>query len=213
MNRTRSRVVEVVERYGRCLELVSRDPHFHEITVGLYEKGGTLTVWSFSDKPGVTDRLGEIRDLLVQIGGLSAVTGTHDQMTFPCGQVHTAPLRILMAEAVEKPAERELPSGPIEAADLRSELRLRVTPRQDAGRWVYAVSADGEAEGPERRIRATVVGFVRHGGMEETGPDEVGFPCGARHDELVRLLLPHARSVSSASEAVPGQMTAKSLGF
>jgi hypothetical protein len=47
---------------------------------------------------------------------------------------------------------------------------------------------------------------------------EVTFPCGRRHDELVRLLLPYSRNVTAAeglmeAEARRGQMTTGTLGF
>ena len=51
------RVTDVISRYGRCLELVSMDPHFHEITVGLYLKDTIATVWSFSTVDGVDGRI------------------------------------------------------------------------------------------------------------------------------------------------------------
>ena len=38
----RLRVAEVIERYGSCLELVTMDTKFHDISVSLYEKGGHL---------------------------------------------------------------------------------------------------------------------------------------------------------------------------
>ena len=78
-----SRVTEILERYGKCLELVAIDPHFHDITVGLYVKDDVSTVWTFSRKPGVEQRIEKIRDRLVGIGGLEQVQGTHNQLTFP----------------------------------------------------------------------------------------------------------------------------------
>ena len=36
--------VEAVERYGKCLELVPIDPHFHHISIGLYSREGVATV-------------------------------------------------------------------------------------------------------------------------------------------------------------------------
>ena len=51
----RVRVVDILQRYGKCLELVSLDPNFHDISVGLYEKDGVMTVWTFSRTPGVEE--------------------------------------------------------------------------------------------------------------------------------------------------------------
>ena len=59
---------EVIEKYGNCLELISMDPFFHEITVGLFIKDSTLTVYSYSNKEGVDERLTQIRDRIVLFG-------------------------------------------------------------------------------------------------------------------------------------------------
>ena len=48
--------VEAVERYGKCLELVPIDPHFHDISIGLYSKGDLATAWTFSRREGVGAR-------------------------------------------------------------------------------------------------------------------------------------------------------------
>ena len=50
---TRLRAVDVIEKYGNCLELVSMDPNFENISVGLYMKDGVCTIWTFSSKAGV----------------------------------------------------------------------------------------------------------------------------------------------------------------
>ena len=54
-------VKDVLERYGHCVELVPLDARFENISVGLYEKDGIYSVFSFSRKPGVDGRIREIR--------------------------------------------------------------------------------------------------------------------------------------------------------
>jgi len=44
------KVSEVKIKFGKCLELVSMDPNFHNISVGLFIKNDILTVWSYSKK-------------------------------------------------------------------------------------------------------------------------------------------------------------------
>ena len=51
-----------------------------------------------------------------------------------------------------------------------------------------------------------VAGFLRYGEMEKVGDVEVAFPCGERHDALMRLLMPYSRNISS----VEGMMAAGS---
>ncbi len=214
----RLRVTDVISRYGRCLELVSIDPHFHEITVGLYLKDGVVTVWTFSDRQGVEERIRQIRDLLVVRGALVPVEGTHDQARFECGTVHERPLTFLLRNCVEKGPDLEQEHGPITVRDFRTKLTLMATPVQQDGRWAYEVSGEGDEAKPEIRVRAVVGGFMRYGEMERVSPTQAAFACGARHDELVRLLIPMARNVSSIedvleADALRGQMTTSTLGF
>ena len=54
-----------------------------------------------------------------------------------------------------------------------------------------------EAPNPALRLRLVVAGFVRYGEMERVGDTGVAFPCGQRHDELVRLTLPYSRNIST----------------
>ena len=209
-------VAQVVERYGRCLELVTMDPNFHEISVGLYFKAGAFTLWTYSQKPEVEDRLGKIRSQLVALGGMEAVEGIQSQASFPCGQVHARPVKFLMMQAVEKAPDYTLPQGPVK--DLRSPLMLDVVAAEEDDQWAYRVTAEGEAPNLDARLRAVTSGLIRYGEMEKTGDQSVSFPCGARHDELVKLVLPYARNISQVEDtldaaALRGQMTTGTLGF
>ena len=67
--------VEAIERYGKCLELVPIDPHFHDISVGLYSKEGVATVWTFSRREGVEGRIEQVRDQLAKLGDMDAGRG------------------------------------------------------------------------------------------------------------------------------------------
>ena len=90
--------------------------------------------------------------------------------------------------------------------------------RQGDGNWVYDVSATGEAPNVSARLRLVVGGFLRYGEMEKVDDTVVAFPCGQRHDEMLRVLLPYSRNISSVesmleAEALRGQMTTGTLGF
>ena len=50
------RVVAMIEKHGRCLELIPMDPRFQDISVGIYRKNDVLTLCTFSRKPGVSER-------------------------------------------------------------------------------------------------------------------------------------------------------------
>ena len=211
-------VSDVIERYGNCLELVTMDPSFHDVTVGLYEKKGTCTVWSFSQKTGIEERVTEIRDRLVELGGLSPVEGTHNQVVFPCGHLHNRPVKFLLSQSVGKAREYAQPSGDMSIKDTKTDLILQLTVGQANGKYMYQVSSEGEAPNIPMRLRMVVAGFVRYGEMEKVSDDMVTFPCGQRHDELIKLLLPYSRNVSAVenmldTEALRGQLTTGTLGF
>ena len=216
--RTRLRAVDVIEKYGNCLELVSMDPNFENISVGLYMKDGVCTIWTFSSKAGGSARIEQIRDQLVTLGGMEAVEGTTSQVRFACGELHERAIKFLMSQAVGKAPDFAPPQGEMSIRDSRSPLTIKVSGAAQDDAYVYSVSAEGDAPNPTVRLRMVVAGFLRYGEMEKVGDVEVAFPCGERHDALMRLLMPYSRNISSvegmmAAEALRGQMTTGTLGF
>ena len=211
-------VADVLQRYGKCLELIPSDPHFHEISVGLYAKDGIYTVWSFSRKAGGDGRLRQIRDQLALLGGMAHVETSPIQVSFPCGNPHLRPLKFLLNQAVGKSPDYTAPQGSMSIKDTRSSLILNDSGEEQDDRYVYHVSGEGDAANGPLRLRAVVAGFVRYGEMEKVGDTVVAFPCGQRHDDLVRIVLPYSRNVSAVEnlmeeEALRGQMTTGTLGF
>ena len=212
------RPAEVLDKYGNCLELVPMDPNFENISVGLYVKDGVCTVWTFSGKPGVEDRIEQIREQLVALGGMEAVEGSRNQARFACGALHERPIKFLMSQAVGKAPDFAPPQGEMSIRDSRSPLTIKVVGSQRDDAYVYTVSVEGNARNPAVRLRMVVAGFLRYGEMNKVGDVEVAFPCGQRHDALMRLLMPYSRNISSvegmmAAEALRGQMTTGTLGF
>jgi len=219
----RLRPVEVIERYGQCLELVPLDRRFHDISVGLYVKDGICTIWTFSRKEGVEERIREIRDQMIALGGMEAIEGTHNQVRFPCGQLHQRTLRFVMSQAVGKAPDYAPPQGELSIQDSKSAMTIHAdlsgeSGEEHGGRAVYAVSLEGEARNAAMRLRMVLAGFARYGEMEQVGESGVAFACGMPHDALMRVLLPYSRNISSvetmmAAEALRGQMTTGTLGF
>ncbi len=214
------KVADAIRQLGQCVELVSLDPNFHDITVGLYLKGDILTFWTFSGVGGAPDRIRQIRDRAVRLTGMETVSGTHGKSRFTCGDVHRKALKFMAAEAVEKPPTRPIPDGPITTKDNKSRLTFIATPEQADGRWVYTMSSQGDADPAvtAMRTKAVVGGFMRYGECQRVAADKFAFPCGARHDELARLLISYARNVSAVEEMLAasdlaGQMTTQTLGF
>ena len=215
------RPAEVIERYGQCLELVPLDRRFHDISVGLYVKDGTCTIWTFSQREGVGDRIREIRDQMIALGGMEAVGDTNNQVRFPCGQLHQRTLRFVMSQAVGRAPDYAPPQGELSIQDSKSALTIHAELTDDGnddGRSVYDVSLEGEARNTAMRLRMVLAGFSRYGEMEQVGESGVAFACGMPHDALMRVLLPYSRNISSvetmmAAEALRGQMTTGTLGF
>ena len=217
------RPAEVIERYGQCLELVPLDRRFHDISVGLYVKDDICTIWTYSQREGVEGRIREIRDQMIALGGMEAVEGSHNQVRFPCGQLHQRTLRFVMSQAVGKAPDYAPPQGDLTIQDSKSPLTIRVEPQGDDldggdGQAVYDVSLQGEARNAAMRLRMVLAGFTRYGEMQQVGESGVAFACGMAHDALMRVLLPYSRNISSvetmmAAEALRGQMTTGTLGF
>ena len=216
----RIRPAEVIERYGQCLELVPLDRRFHDISVGLYVKDGICTIWTFSGREGVEGRIREIRDQMIALGGMEAVGDSHNQVQFPCGQLHQRTLRFVMSQAVGKAPDYAPPQGELSIQDSKSALKIHaeLCETNDDGRSVYEVSLEGEARNAAMRLRMVLAGFTRYGEMVQVGESGVAFACGMPHDALMRVLMPYSRNISSvetmmAAEALRGQMTTGTLGF
>ena len=209
-------VNEVIEEYGKCLELVPIDPHFKNISVSLYEKNNVATVWPFSRKNGVSKRIEQIRDQLAKLGDLEPIETTNNQLRSSCGIMHTRPLKFLMMQAVEKSPDYSHPEGLIK--DLRSDLLLGFSTVDMDGSTGYQINAKGEAPNLNGRLRAITSGFVRYGEMIRRDNFTVSFSCGAKHNPLMQLLLPYARNVTGTqdmleADSLRGQMTTGTLGF
>ena len=212
------RPVEVLERYGHCLELVPMDPNFENISVGLYVKDGVCTIWTFSRKAGV-DAAHRADTGPAGRAWRHGGCGWHDEPgALRVRRAARAAIKFLMSQAVGKAPDFAPPQGEMSIRDSRSPLTIKVAGSQRDDAYVYAVSVEGEAPNPAVRLRMVVAGFLRYGEMNKVGDTEVAFPCGQRHDALMRLLMPYSRNISSvegmmAAEALRGQMTTGTLGF
>ncbi len=196
---------------------MAADPHFNDITVGLYLKGRTLTIWTFSQEEGREERIRAIRERLCQLADVDPVEGTDDKATVLSSELYDRALKFAFTEAVER--SNPIPDGPISIRDTKSRLTFTVTPEDtDGDGWIYAVSAEGEFNRPQMRIRAVVGGYMRYGECERVEWDRFRFKGGERLDRFARLLLPYARNVSAvddmlAASDLSGQMTTQTLGF
>ena len=211
-------IADRVRELGHCIELVSIDPHFHNISVGLFIKNGGLTISTYSTLEGVYARIEQIRDRCVLLGDVETVEGTTNQLRLTSDLQLDRALRFMFIAAVEKDPSVELPSGRITAPDTKTKLTFVVEGDEQDGQCVYTVSAEGEAERASMRIRATVGGFIRYADCTRVDKDKFAFPDGRRYDKFARLILPLARNVSAVEaqleqEEMTGQMNTQTLGF
>ena len=93
-----------VMQLGRRIELQSMDPHFHDITIGLYEQTPepglvSFLAHSYSGLDGVAGRLQRIIDPMLVIGGMSRYANDGRQLRHACGQAHSFATRRLFIEA------------------------------------------------------------------------------------------------------------------
>ena len=211
-------IADRVRELGHCIELVSIDHHFHNISVGLFIKNGVLTISTYSTLEGVDARIEQIRDRCVLLGDVETVEGTTNQLRLTSDLQLDRALRFMFIAAVEKDPSVELPSGRITAPDTKTKLTFVVEGDEQDGQFVYTVSAEGEAERASMRIRATVGGFIRYADCTRVDKDKFAFPDGRRYDKFARLILPLARNVSAVEaqleqEEMTGQMNTQTLGF
>lgn len=124
---TRENVIAAPLRMlGSCIELVAVDPHFHDITMGLYLRDRTLTIHTFAQVQGSKQRIEVIRDRLCALADVEPAAGTHNQAHLISQEFYNRPLRFAFTEAVEK--NTPIPTGPIIINDTKSKLTFTVTP-------------------------------------------------------------------------------------
>lgn len=190
---------EIVD-IGRRIELIPMDPHFHEISVGLYCQDGETPKFiahSYSRKPGASERMAFIRDAMAVLGGM---VQEGDTLAFPCGHEHNASVRRAFLEAGKLATGSELVEKTMSTLDKKSGLTIRVVPE---GGGSYRVIAEGDAKSPERRIRVVGNGLAKLGEMALLAEDQVRYPCGQDHHALTGLLLvraPNVRAIAREQE-------------
>ena len=206
------RIVDI----GRRIELIPIDPHFHDITIGLYcqqsvdattGKGSPVfLVHTYSHISGAAERIESIRQAMQTLGGM--LRTPDGLLYFPCNNVHEAACRRVFLEACKLTSNTPVEPRPLNILDKKSKLTITV---DSTGKGIYRVTAEGEGRGAARRISAIAGGLMKLGEMEsiETdNKDTVAFACAQPHDVLIGLLLtraPNVRVVLSEEEMEAGR--------
>jgi hypothetical protein len=188
-------IVAVTQNFGTRVELVSMDPHFHDITLALYRQDQTgrpeYLVHSYSGLPGASERIATIRGAMAILGQL---VQDGDLLHFACGAAHQAAARRTFLEIVKlAPGSANAPK-PLTVFDKKSGRSITAT---SLGQGRYQVAADGAEDGKAARIEGVVAGMVKLAevALVAGSPGQFAFPCGNPHNALVGLLLPRALNV------------------
>lgn len=179
---------------GRRIELVPMDPHFHDISVGLYcqEKvdGPAYLVHTYSGIDGIEGRMAFIINAMCVLGGMEKTADGFLQ--FPCRQAHGLAIKRIFLEACKLSPGDVLEPRPLHILDKKTGLDIHVTSQGDG---IYQVTAEGEAKDKDRRISFIAGGLVKLIHLEDQSVDTVAFGCAYAHDEMVGLLLVRAPNV------------------
>jgi hypothetical protein len=186
---------------GRRLELVSMDPHFHDISISLYEVADdagahSVLAHTYSGKDGAQARIGFVMRAMTALGGMVPAPGQPGRLAFSCGSVHQAAVKRLFIEACKLAQGAELSPRPMRIFDKKNDLTIEAT---NLGGGRYRLSTETEGEKVARRIDGVTRGLVKLAELDpsETA-DQASFPCGHSHDELIGLLLGRALNVRAA---------------
>ena len=213
------RIVDI----GRRIELVPIDPHFHDITIGLYRQQTVdaatgkdfpvFLVHTYSQISGAVERIESVRQAMQTLGGM--LRTADGLLYFPCNSAHEAACRRVFLEACKLTSDTLAEPRPLSILDKKSQLMITV---DSTGKGVYRVTAESEGRAAARRVSAIAGGLMKLGEMEsiETdAKDTVAFGCAVSHDALVGLLLTRAPNVrvvlrEEEMEASRGVLTAPS---
>lgn len=188
---------------GERMELVSMDPHFHDISISLYRETGEdgtsgYLAHSYSGKEGTAERLAFVMGAMATMGGMVPAPGQPGRLAFACGDEHRAAVKRLFLEACKKAPGSEVEALPMSIYDKKNDLTISATATGGGG---YRLAATGGEVDDKvaRRVDGVTRGLIKLAEMEpgaELG--EARFACGTAHDELVGLLLGRALNVRAA---------------
>lgn len=187
--------MSLTRNFGVRTELVSMDPHFHDITIALYrqdhEGRPEYLVHSYSGLEGASQRIESLRRSMVILGQLVQVG---DWLHFACGSEHQAAARRAFLETVKLAPGAANAPRPLTVLDKKSGRNITAT---NLGGGQYQITADGPEEGKAARIEGILGGLVKLAqvSLVDGKPDQFGFSCGQSHDALIGMLLPRALNV------------------
>ena len=188
---------------GERLELVSMDPHFHDISISLYRSTGEggasgFLAHSYSTREGAAERLGFVMRAMAVMGGMGPAPGQPERLAFACGAAHRAAVKRLFLEACKRAPGSDIEVQPMRVHDKKNDLAIAATAIGGGSYRLAAVDGEGNDKAAQR-VDGVTRGLIKLAELEPGAePGEVRFPCGFSHDELVGLLIGRALNVRAA---------------
>lgn len=187
---------------GTRIELVSMYPHFHDISISLYERESDTGIFefkvhSYAGRAGVDRCIDHVVSAMATLGGMIRTGDDDSCVRFACGRQHRRACKRVFLEACKIAPDAEIKCRPMSIFDKKTDRNVNV---DDLGQGVYRVEADGDEDGRARRISAIAGGLIKLAEMDSVGESghEVVFDCNSDHNLLVGLLLVRALNVRAA---------------
>ena len=183
---------------GRRIELVSMDPLFNEISIGLYrqnlDSGFEVVVHTYSQRKGARERIAFIAGAMAILGGMKQLPGDYERLRFFSGADLPIAARRVFLEACKCPSGTEVKGRPLNIFDKKSQSQVDV---RSLGNGVYQVTMEAKTDQAVKRAPAIAAGLVKLSGAKllDALPPQLGFPDGQSKDALVGLLLVRALNV------------------
>ncbi|GIS89787.1 hypothetical protein CM1200mP19_1180 [bacterium] len=151
---------------------------------------------SFSNKPGVAERLEHVAETMAVLGGM--VLDDHLRLKFPCGEGHLQACRRLFLDSVKLDMNDPIEPRPLSVDDRKTGDTILV---HSNGSGEYTLSKESNEVDERNRLGVATLGLVKLGELEKCSGSEnrIRFTCGVPHDELLALLLTRALDVRSAA--------------
>ena len=171
------------------------DPHFHDISIGLYrqqgESGPEYLVHTYSRKAGARERIEFVVTAMATLGGMQQ---GGPRLRFTCGDPHQLTARRIFMEACKLKPEAEVEARPLLILDKKSNLQITVL---SVGSGVYEIRAEAGGDEGGSRVSAIAGGLAKLAEMVRGGsiPEQVAFACNHAHDAAVGTMLIRALNV------------------
>ena len=188
---------------GRRVEIHSMDKHCHDISLGLYQREidgvSYYLVHTYSSVESAPERVVFIRQTLTTMLGMEPNPLKPEWLRFTCGDRHEKAVKRGFLDLCKLATGNLLEPKACTVFDKKADCDLTIQ-EQSAG--VYRISAADKTTAAVRRVAALVRGFTKVCEMEPIGgeTDEIRFSCGARHDEMLGMLMFRAQNVRSAMQ-------------